>query len=183
MTIDINFEIGEELIYEDGVYKKELKKGVVSAITIRKNLDKRLFLLIEMKNEDNRTENVFTSAFVTKDVKWTITKPTSIEENVIEEVKPLSPSDVKTNKKVHPDIIWAVNELLKERYKKGIVTILQKDIVAKFKTRNPEYYIQDLYDSGSMNFEPIYRAKGWKVEYDKPAYNESYDAYFTFSEK
>lgn len=41
----------------------------------------------------------------------------------------------------------------------------------------------ELFDKGWMDIEPIYRKSGWRVEYDKPAYNETYPATFTFSKK
>lgn len=34
-----------------------------------------------------------------------------------------------------------------------------------------------------LNVEDAYRAAGWKVVYDSPAYNESYDSTFTFTKK
>ena len=34
-----------------------------------------------------------------------------------------------------------------------------------------------------MDFEALYRESGWKVSYDSPAYDENYDAYFTFEPK
>ena len=38
----------------------------------------------------------------------------------------------------------------------------------------------EIFNKGWLNIEEVYRSAGWKVNYDKPAYNESYDAYFTF---
>lgn len=32
-----------------------------------------------------------------------------------------------------------------------------------------------------LNFEGAYRRAGWKVEFDKPGYNESYPATFKFT--
>ncbi len=32
-----------------------------------------------------------------------------------------------------------------------------------------------------LNVEELYRAQGWTVTYDKPGYNESYPATFTFA--
>ena len=33
---------------------------------------------------------------------------------------------------------------------------------------------------GVWDFEPIYEKAGWKVSYDGPGYNESYDGYYIF---
>ena len=40
-----------------------------------------------------------------------------------------------------------------------------------------------VYPSRDSDIEDIFREAGWKVTYDKPAYNESYDAYFKFEGK
>ena len=40
---------------------------------------------------------------------------------------------------------------------------------------------QTIFDRGYLNVEEAYRAECWKVVYDKPAYNETYPATFTFS--
>lgn len=39
----------------------------------------------------------------------------------------------------------------------------------------------EVYNRGFLDVEPIYRKAGWKVKYDKPGYNESYEAYFEFT--
>jgi len=38
----------------------------------------------------------------------------------------------------------------------------------------------EIFDKGWLNVEEVYRAAGWAVEYDKPGFNESYSATFTF---
>ena len=42
---------------------------------------------------------------------------------------------------------------------------------------------QDIFDNHWLDVEDLYRKNGWKVDYDKPGYNESYNAYFVFSAK
>ena len=68
------------------------------------------------------------------------------------------------------------------------IRIYQKDIIEVAKSKM--YPATDNIDSGSgyfdynwLNIEKIYEDAGWAVKYDKPAYNESYDAYFIFREK
>lgn len=60
---------------------------------------------------------------------------------------------------------------------------------------NSEFFLEDLTeklttvmnvsrelakDKGWFDLEDIFRDKGWKVEFNKPGYNESYPAYFKF---
>lgn len=40
-----------------------------------------------------------------------------------------------------------------------------------------------LFDRHYLDIEPIYEKVGWKVYYDKPAYNETYEPNFTFKKK
>lgn len=39
----------------------------------------------------------------------------------------------------------------------------------------------EVYRRRLLDVEELYRASGWKVEYDKPAYCEDFEAYFKFS--
>lgn len=39
---------------------------------------------------------------------------------------------------------------------------------------------QEVYDKHYLDVEEAYRDEGWNVEYEKPAYNESYEAFFVF---
>lgn len=41
----------------------------------------------------------------------------------------------------------------------------------------------ELYKKHQLDIEEVYRKAGWVVSYDKPAYNENYDAIFTFKSK
>ncbi len=80
-----------------------------------------------------------------------------------------------------PDFVFdVVNELLAEKWSGSTAIIKQKDIVFRI-CRETGEIPSSVFDKGWLNFEDIYRAKGWRVEYDKPGYNESYDAFFKFS--
>lgn len=101
------------------------------------------------------------------------------------EVKPISPKDIMDNlETIIPSIvIESVNRLLKDKYRgTGSVSIKQdeiiNEIIANYGSRLSR---QEIFDKKWLDFESLYRKNGWKVEYDKPAYNENYDAYFKFS--
>ena len=85
-----------------------------------------------------------------------------------------------------PEVFEAVNELLSrtERNYAGERKILQKDIVKithdKFKDSTGESV---KFDYKWLDIEEHYRHQGWIVTYDKPAYSESYDAFFIFKPK
>lgn len=113
--------------------------------------------------------------------------------------KPISPKDVTVQKaKAFPPFVFeAFNELIAQNYTCGSATVKQKDVVTRMVSiANKHISDQDLdeefggygssvnsnkiYDNGWLNVEEVYREQGWKVSYDKPGYNESYDAYFVF---
>lgn len=100
-----------------------------------------------------------------------------------ERVKPIRPEDVANEKlKVFPDEVFlSVNEMIAQNYRSGYATILQKDLVHLMVKKGLKS--ADIYKNGWLDFEDVYRQEGWKVEYDKPGYNESYEPSFKFSRK
>lgn len=99
------------------------------------------------------------------------------------EVQAIKPSEIMDNLDtiIDPAVIQAVNEILKEEFRGGSVTIRQKYIVSRAITINPKLTSDILYKNHHLDFEPIFRKAGWSVIYDKPGYNESYEAFFEFS--
>jgi len=97
--------------------------------------------------------------------------------------KPVTPKEVVSLKKtLIPDAaIEAFNELIAENFLGGYASFKQKDVVARMvkKGLKPE----DIYKNGWLDIEDIFEKAGWKVDYDKPGYNETYDATFSFSKK
>ena len=103
---------------------------------------------------------------------------------------PISPDDeclVPEPIIIPPEVFDAVNELIYKEINDPVsrasdrIKLYQKDIVrlAKEKLSGGEAPVN--FDCRWLDFEPHYRELGWGVEYDKPAYNESYDAYFMFT--
>ena len=96
-------------------------------------------------------------------------------------VEPISPNDVK---KVIPDfVIEAVNQLIKEKWDGKKAIILQDDIMNIISSNDPDDdkpSRNEIFNKGWLDFEDLYREKGWYVMYDKPAYNEFYKAKFIF---
>lgn len=99
-------------------------------------------------------------------------------------VKPLKPSDIgEAKKKVIPDeVIEVFNELIAVKYTNGRALFKQKDVVARICSKMNMRAMEEntIFENGWLNVEEMYRAEGWKVTYDKPAYSESYDATFEF---
>jgi acyl carrier protein phosphodiesterase len=103
--------------------------------------------------------------------------------------QPIKPSEItKAKQAAIPDeVIETFNELVAEKWDGSSATVRQTDavkaILAKRKPAIDRLREQDLYDRHWLDVEDIFRAVGWKVEYDKPGYNETYEATFTFRKK
>lgn len=99
---------------------------------------------------------------------------------------PIRPSEIAEAKKklIPPEIFEVVNELLVLRSTGGrsSINITQNEIIEKVLSKlNIDR--TELFSNGYLNFEEAYREYGWEVYYDKPCYNESYDAFFKFTPK
>ena len=93
-------------------------------------------------------------------------------------IKPITPAEV-VDKKIEliPDFVLAAfNIYIAEHWDGRQSTFKQSEVVDYIKSVNSEFI-----DYKWLDIEPIYWRAGWKVEYDKPGYNESYPATFTFT--
>jgi hypothetical protein len=78
-----------------------------------------------------------------------------------------------------PEIVFeTINRVLAGRVHKGRATIYQDEIVELLVEAGMD--AGELFSRHWLDIESAYRAKGWDVRYDKPAYCESYRAYWVF---
>lgn len=104
-------------------------------------------------------------------------------------IKPFSPDDALAAKidAIPPFVVEAVNELLARNFG-GVSCIIRQneviDLATKIgsdKNQLPEGFVKQLFfDRKWLDFEPIYRSSGWKVQYDKPSWDENYEPYWRF---
>ena len=96
---------------------------------------------------------------------------------------PISPSEVAEKKSANtPKWVFDVwDKLIVEKYQNGRAYVLQKDAKAALLDHPECPDGVDIFRTGWLDIEPAYREAGWKVEYDKPAYYEDYEASFTFT--
>jgi hypothetical protein len=104
-------------------------------------------------------------------------------------MKPIRPEEVidKKRESLPHQVIEVFNEFIAERWNGYCSSFKQKDIEKVIVKRlnigrvtQKQYTAEDLYKKNWMDVEDIYRKAGWIVRYDKPGYNESYDATFEF---
>lgn len=100
-------------------------------------------------------------------------------------VTAISPTDIVAQKaKDFPDFVlqeW--NKIIAKNFTSGSALVFQKDVIEVLLPHTQHGNRQEIFDQHWLDVEEIYRAQGWDVVYDKPAYNESYEASFKFTPK
>ena len=91
---------------------------------------------------------------------------------------PIKPSELKIRDV--PEVVYdCFNNLIQEKFTKDSAVVYQKEIVALMVESG--LIQKDIFSKGWLDIEEAYRKAGWKVEYDKPGYNESGEAFFRFT--
>jgi hypothetical protein len=81
-----------------------------------------------------------------------------------------------------PDEVFATfNALIAQNIMHGRATVKQGDVVTRLVDGGLNR--SEIYARHWLDVEDSYREAGWKVEYDKPGYNETYEPFFVFSAK
>lgn len=95
--------------------------------------------------------------------------------------RPIKPEEVRARRiDFIPSIIFeTINTIICEKFD-GNATLKQEDILNRVCNENSGLTRREIFDKHYLDIEPFYQEQGWKVEYDKPGYNESYPATFTF---
>lgn len=98
-------------------------------------------------------------------------------------VLPITPSKVcKAIRDDIPDQIFeAFNELIVKNCRGKIACVSQTEAVKLIVSKGLKK--ADLFENGWLDVEKHYRSAGWKVVYDKPAFNEDYEPTFTFTKR
>jgi hypothetical protein len=96
--------------------------------------------------------------------------------------QPIRPEDVAARKAavLPPEVIDAFNDLIAMADNGYSATVMQEDAIDQILDRLPVSR-EEIFDRHLLDIEPVYRAAGWRVTYDKPGFNESYQPYFIFT--
>lgn len=79
-----------------------------------------------------------------------------------------------------PEVFEAFNELITENFSGGEAHVRQDAVVERILAKLPDVKSGMVFAKGWLNVEQAYQREGWVVTYDKPGYNESYEASFKF---
>jgi len=93
---------------------------------------------------------------------------------------PIRPEDIPSEKvQSFPESVFeAFNELIVANIVDGRAMFTQENVIELMQKRGLDR--REIFDNGWLNVEEVYREAGWTVAYDKPGYNETYSATFTF---
>jgi hypothetical protein len=95
---------------------------------------------------------------------------------------PVTPETVVAHKlsQVPDDVIKVFNDLIAVAFDGTSAVVYQDDAIEGIIAKGIARTGKEVADRHWLDIEPVYRASGWTVAYDKPGYNESYRASFTF---
>ena len=98
-------------------------------------------------------------------------------------IKPITPQEViDSPKRIPEEIIKVFNDLIIKNWRGRSSVIKQSEIVNKI-VRYTKYSKDEIFANGFLEVEEIFSKAGWEVVYDKPGWNESYEANFEFKKK
>ena len=96
--------------------------------------------------------------------------------------RPIKPEEVRARRiDFIPSIIFeTINTMICEKFDGKSVTLKQDDILKRVCNESSGLTRKEIFNKHYLEIEHFDREQGWKVEYDKPGFNESYPATFTF---
>ncbi len=100
------------------------------------------------------------------------------------EVRPITPEDAfrALGTSIPAEAVSAWNDLIVKKFNGESAVILQKEAVAALRAAT-SFTSEEIFERRLLDIEGLFESYGWRVIYDKPAYNETYEAKFTFEKK
>ena len=97
---------------------------------------------------------------------------------------PIKPGEVLSRKvaAIPEEVFEVFNALIAEKWDGYQAIVIQEDIGKRIAVAL-KIPITEVFARHFLDVEDLYRRAGWKVEYDKPGYNETYEAKFIFRKK
>jgi hypothetical protein len=97
---------------------------------------------------------------------------------------PIKPKEVQSKKDAAlPEEVFEIfNALITEHWDGRSANFSQDEAVKRI-AKALDISRGEAFKKGYLDVESAYRKAGWKVLYDKPGFNEEYEANFTFAKK
>lgn len=94
-------------------------------------------------------------------------------------MKPITPQEAAKKASLPTAVLEVWNEMISSKFNGQSSTINQGDIVRALVERMSTSR-KMVFDNGWLDVELLFRQAGWRVTYDKPGFDENYEAYFKF---
>lgn len=96
--------------------------------------------------------------------------------------EPIKPQDIEFDTNKPDEVIEVFNDLIRKYWDGYLATFKQDEAVILIanKMNKPSRF---LFENHYLDIEHLYRQAGWIVEFEKPGYNETFPATFTFRKK
>jgi hypothetical protein len=104
-------------------------------------------------------------------------------------IRAITPSEARSTKVIPEFVLETVNELIvKKLEKSNSASFTQQELVNSLYSKKgiplaDDSFRQRIFLDHWLDFESIYEEAGWRVVYDRPGYNENYEASFKFTMK
>lgn len=105
-------------------------------------------------------------------------------------IKPITPKEAANGNRIPDFVIQAFNELIAQDFINHRAWVYQEDVIDRIlkyaKNESSEYENvtrETIFQRGWLNIEGLYTSIGWKVEYDKPGFNENSTPRFLFTSR
>lgn len=97
-------------------------------------------------------------------------------------IQPIKPNEIPQRQMdaIDDAVVEVWNNLIIKNFRGNQAVVYQDDAITVIQNAMGVDR-SDVFENGWLEIEPLFRRAGWKVEYDKPGYNESYRASFTFT--
>ena len=97
----------------------------------------------------------------------------------------ISPKDITAHKQNSiPEFVFdAFNKLIAADFSGSVATVKQNAVIEQILASQIDIDRQTIFSNRWLDIEDVYEQAGWKVVYDKPGYNETYEAYWMFKKK
>ena len=103
---------------------------------------------------------------------------------IIKPIKPISPNEVDSKRIIPDEVIQVFNDLIVEKWDGDSAVIKQDEAIERIESSTAvsshPLMRKELFQKRYLDIETLFIQAGWKIKYDKPAYNESFDAYWVF---
>lgn len=98
--------------------------------------------------------------------------------------RPITPDEVASHKVqlIPPEVVQVFNGLISKAWN-GTVARIRQEVAVDCIASKMGVDRDEVFRRHWLDVEPIFEAAGWTVEYNSPAYNESYPTTFTFRRK